>query len=53
MLGRGWAALDRRIERLDINERRHRFTFTVESAPTAVTLDPNVTTLMSATFDAR
>jgi aminopeptidase N len=44
---------DRRIERVEIVERRHRFTFTVEAAPTTVTLDPNVTALISATFGAR
>jgi aminopeptidase N len=47
------AGAERRIERVDLRERRHRFTFAAATKPTSVTLDPNVTMLMTATFDAR
>jgi hypothetical protein len=44
---------ERRVERVDLRERRHQFTFKADAAPANVTLDPNVTLLMSATFEAR
>jgi aminopeptidase N len=47
------AGAERRIERVELRDRRHRFTFAAETAPTSVTLDPNVTALMSATFEPR
>jgi aminopeptidase N len=44
---------ERRLERVELREQRHRFTFAADAAPSTVTLDPNVTTLMAATFDGR
>ncbi len=44
----------RRIERLEMTEKRQRFEFTVEKAPgPSVMLDPNVWMLMDARFEAR
>ena len=44
----------RRIERLEMNEKRQRFEIALEKAPgPAVVLDPNVWMLMDARFEAR
>jgi aminopeptidase N len=42
-----------RIEKVELRDRRHTFTFASDTAPTAVTLDPRVSALMSATFVKR
>ncbi len=43
----------RRIERLELTEKRQRFEFALEKAPAAVALDPNLWVLMDARFEAR
>jgi aminopeptidase N len=42
-----------RIERVELGDRRHRFTFAADTEPSAVVLDPRVSALMTATFVKR
>ena len=43
----------RRIERLEMTEKRQRFEIALEKAPAAVALDPNLWVLMDTRFEAR
>jgi aminopeptidase N len=46
-------AAEPRIERVELRERRHQFTFAADREPSAVVLDPRLSALMAATFVKR